>query len=372
MKCFLHIGTEKTGTSTLQTFLHINRDVLQKQGFIYTESAGRINNNKLSVAAYHKKRRDEFTLQYGIISDEQMSEFQEKIIEDLRIEIKKKIEAKYDSTIIFSSEHFHSRLTKQEEIRRLKEILMNFGITEIKVIVYLRNPAEIANSLYSTSIKSGNICKAPPLPTDPYYSNLCSHKQTILKFQSVFGDETIIPKLYEKKELKDGSIIMDFMSLLNENQMDNYRFPENKNKSLSSLGLNLLRRINVHIPKFTDNKPNMIRRNIVSYFENHFSDDKYIMSEELIRLYDEKFKESNEWVRSHYFPDRPALFTTSLKKSTDQVNWSEVELDRIALLISHIWIDNQQKILKQERIIKGLNSSKLRRFISLLKKKIFK
>lgn len=41
MKTFtLHIGTEKTGTTTLQSFLSKNRDALSKQGIIYPKSPG--------------------------------------------------------------------------------------------------------------------------------------------------------------------------------------------------------------------------------------------------------------------------------------------------------------------------------------------
>ena len=39
MELIIHIGTHKTGTSSLQTFLATNRSVLIKHGIYYPESA---------------------------------------------------------------------------------------------------------------------------------------------------------------------------------------------------------------------------------------------------------------------------------------------------------------------------------------------
>lgn len=39
MTCYLHIGVPKTGTTSVQNFLYTNRQVLQKQGFLYPVSA---------------------------------------------------------------------------------------------------------------------------------------------------------------------------------------------------------------------------------------------------------------------------------------------------------------------------------------------
>ena len=36
----IHIGTEKTGTSTLQEFLHFNREVFAQHGVVYLKSPG--------------------------------------------------------------------------------------------------------------------------------------------------------------------------------------------------------------------------------------------------------------------------------------------------------------------------------------------
>lgn len=214
MKCFLHIGTEKTATTTIQNFFDMNRSKLLEKGFIYTKSTGKTNNRALSVAAYNLHRRDEFTEMLRLDTDEKLKLFQEQTIYNLIEEIEKAKKNNSEKKIIFSSEHLQSRLTDIKEIERLKKIIHEIGVIDTVVIVYLRRPADIANSLYSEKIKAGGVLEKPPLPKEsPYFYNVCNHKKTLEKFGSVFGESAIIPKVFGKNEFKNGSIIDDILYL---------------------------------------------------------------------------------------------------------------------------------------------------------------
>ncbi|MDD2464766.1 MAG: hypothetical protein PHI97_12290 [Desulfobulbus sp.] len=344
MKCFLHIGTEKTATTTLQNFFDINRNRLLKKGFIYTKAAGNSNNRQLPVAAYDLHRRDDFTKGIGLDTEDKLASFQRKTIDSLteEIELIKKGNPK-TTTIIFSSEHIQSRLTNIKELERLKYILLNFGINDISVIVYLRRPAEIANSLYSTAIKAGSCEDTPPLPMNPYWNNVCNHRQTIEKFGSIFGKAAIIPRLFDKNHFVNGSVIDDVLNVIGIPN-DNYVIPNNANGSLSLTGVNILRRLNKTVPVWVGNKPNQVRANLVSYIQKHLSENKYIMPGNLYEAYDLEFQKSNEWVRLQYFPDKKVLFSSEIPKESN-LNIPDSELDRIVDLITNIWIDKERKIL---------------------------
>lgn len=342
MKCFLHIGTEKTATTTIQNFLNLNRDILLNDKIIYTKTAGKTNNRALPVAAYNLNRRDDYTKIHGIKSESELLDFQKKIAHDLKTEITKTSRNDSEFKIIFSSEHFQSRLTTLEEIKRLKNIIDSFGINEIYVIIYLRGPAEIANSLYSTAIKSGSQGKHPPSPKNLYWNNVCNHKNTLEKFGSVFGTSALIPRLFYPKEFLNGSIIDDFLNAIGVSDTSSYEIPPNSNESLSVVGVNLLRRLNHIVPMWIDNKPNPVRLNLVSYIEKYFSDSKYVMPRELFEKYDLEFSESNEWVRRKFFPHKKKLFSEYYQKES-KLEISDTDLDRIANLIGNIWNDKYIK-----------------------------
>ncbi|MCK4664385.1 MAG: hypothetical protein KAT68_16060 [Bacteroidales bacterium] len=288
MKCYLHIGTEKTATTTLKHFLHRNRDKLSQSGYGYTKSVGKIINLKLPIAAYDLNRRDAFTKGKQIYTNTALFKYQQAVITKL----KKEINGISQPNIIFSSEQIQSRLTSLSEIKRLKEILINLGFDEIAVIIYLWDPSEIANSFYSTSVKSGSTEASPQNLKGPYFRNICNHKNTLENFGSVFGKIAIIPRICDKDEFKNVSIIEDFIDVIGAPWFDDYIIPNNLNDSISATGLEILRRFNQKVPVFIDAKINPLRQNIVHYFDLHYGKDKYMMPIQLQQEYDIEFKES--------------------------------------------------------------------------------
>lgn len=354
MKCIVHIGTEKTATTTLQSFCNINRKKLYKNKCIYTKSAGNTNNKKLTVAAYNLDRRDHLTRKLGVYTNQELQNLQTKIISNLKQELSELVSPKI-SKIVFSSEHIQSRLTTVEEVKRLKTILNDLGFDDISILIYLREPAYIANSSYSTSIKSGSTIASPPPPTDNYYNNICNHKNTLKLFASVFGESSIIPRIFERNELINGSIIDDFLSTIELPNLKDYQLPTNRNESLSMTGIEILRRFNQKIPHFIDSKVNPLRGDIVQYIQKHYADEKYVMSNELFKQYHDAFQASNEWVRKKYFSEKKSLFSPKPCPNETNLDISETQLDLLANLIVNIWQDKQRKIinLKNKQKVKA-------------------
>ena len=339
MKCILHIGTEKTGTTSLQAFLNLNRETLAEQGYLFTKSTGLQNNRTLPVAAYNADRRDDFTHLHKIYSDKDLITYQTATINALRAELES---ARGIHTVIFSSEHIQSRLKTDEELSRLKDILTSLGFQQISILVYLRAPVEIANSLYTTYVIYGSPLSIPPGPENKHWCNICDHRNTITRFRKIFGMEAIIPRIYSKKDLVDGSTIIDFAQAIALPPLtEHYVMPKKKNQSMTAMGLEILHRINQEIPKFEeDQKLNPLRRNIAQYILKYLNyGDKYRMPAELMRKYEDAFRESNEWVRSEYFPHRQILFESSEISNGSQSSFQPAELDQIAKLISVLWLE---------------------------------
>jgi hypothetical protein len=348
---YLHIGIEKTGTTTIQNFLHLNRGNLTKFGFAYTKSTGIKNNRKLVVAAYDLDTRDEFARIHNIHTEKQLHDYQKSVICDL----KQEIESLSQDKIIFSSEHFQSRLKKKSELYRLKQILTELGASQVYIVVYLRNPADLANSFYSTAIKYGSTLAAPPGPRDEYYNHICHHQKTLENFGEVFGQEFLIPRLFEKSQFKNNSLLEDFASVIELPWDPGYTIPTDSNESLSAVGIEILRRFNKIVPFITESGKNPLRRDIVQYFERYYGggkEGKYIMPRELFIDYDAEFVASNEWVRQKYFPTRDSLFEKKVYPEPSFVQISEAELDTIANMLARIWLDHAQEIQELKQTMK--------------------
>jgi len=337
MKCFLHIGTEKTATTTIQRFFQLNRVKFADYGFLLPESVGSPNNYKLPLLTYNYDRIDDLTQRCDIYTNKDLRKFQKRTVKSL----KKEIARNKRKTIIFSSEHIQSRLTSLQEITHLKSVLEHIGIDDIFVIVYLRDPIEIASSLFSNCIINGYSIEVPPSPEDSYFNSICNHKNTLIKFERVFGREHLIPRLFDGSEFKNGSIIEDFLDIIGLPLLDDFRIPNSQNTSFSPLGLELLRRINKKVPLFIDDKINPLRSNIVEYFQNNFNDSKYVLSKHLFDEYQDAFKESNEWVRKNWFPEKKSLFSETVCTDKTTVQITDAQLNQITNLLTDIWVNKQ-------------------------------
>ena len=308
MTCYLHIGTEKTATTTLQNFFNMNRNTLLKKGFLYTKSAGETNNVGLPLSVYSIDRRDELTSLHKMYSDEDFVSYQRLTQSKIRDEV----EQYSPKSLIFSSEHIHSRLISKNEIYKLKEFLLDLGVKEFNIIVYLRDPSQLATSLYSTSIKYGSVAKSPPHPGEnAYYDNICNHKKTLETFAEIFGMDALTPRLFSKNEYIGGTIIHDFMHLLGLPLEKELVIPVNQNASLSNKGLKMMRIFNIFMPVLIKGKFNRFRNPILKHFETYFVSDnsnKFTISDELSEEYDKEYSSSNEWVRTKFFPHKKKLF----------------------------------------------------------------
>src|SRR5438270_311818 len=100
--CFLHIGTEKTGTTSIQNFLSKNRSHLKKQEIIYPRIPGNQSHRDLTVYALGDERQSGGIRRHsGVSSSDQVPGFRER----LRSKLDTEFESSRASTIIFSNEN---------------------------------------------------------------------------------------------------------------------------------------------------------------------------------------------------------------------------------------------------------------------------
>jgi hypothetical protein len=333
MKATLHIGTEKTGTKTLQEFFHRNRRRLLDQGILYTRSLGLRNNHQLALLGYPVSRRDDITIRAGIGSDDSMLARKQELSQLLADEL----EAHRCRHVLFSSEHLQSRLRNFEEIEQLHRGLTEIGFQEIEVIVYLRNPVSICRSLYASSVATGSTARQPPPPDNPYFSRICDHRRTLKTWSDVFGPEAIRPHLFERKTMMNGSIIDAFCQAAGIDIADGFERPKNRNESLSKFAVELLTRINSEIPRIREGKLDKERKKLVELVRRHCPGPSYSPPDAVLEQYRDYFADSNEWVRRHYFPKRDTLFSESLFAPPEPVAASDAELDVMADLVVALW-----------------------------------
>jgi hypothetical protein len=355
MKCTLHIGTEKTGTTSIQSFLNLNRDTLKNETrTLYTKSLGEQDNRGLSFLGYSPDQEDDYTRHRLLKTDEDRAAHRTSLLSKVHQEIAE--HKGYVDRVIFSSEHLQSRLKNEDQILRLKGVLEYLDLDVDSIILYIRNPVETAVSLYSTVLKGG-VAGASILPPEHFYMNiLCNHQATILRWGNVFGIDKMVVRPYLPDEFYKNDLLEDFIKASDLNGSVSYQRPSNENLSLDILGGEILKRVNAKIPNFLQDRPNPNRGNIVYFFSKHCTSRAgLIPSDELIESYRVAFENSNEWVRSHYFPHLTTLFPPTLIWNSDDV--TSTDYDVVADLISDIWLSKQSEIDSLKLAIQALQKT---------------
>ena len=354
-KLTIHIGTEKTGTTSIQTFLEINQIALQKQDISCPNSlryANTFNHRLAAVISYSDKRNDDNT-KFLFNSLDQRKKHINNIINALKVEISNNPCRNW----IISSEHLQSRLRTKEEIFRLKNIFSHF-FDEIKILIYIREPIETAASWWSTTIKGKGIINKLPNPKHPYIKHLCDHENTIKLWSSVFKRENIILGLYENKLKTEHYLLNDFCKKLNIDS-NNLLFPQKyENKKLSFLGMKYKRFINEHLKSNIREKNEYFELLKEKVFEKTIKDPIYFFTEDQIKAYETEFSSSNKWIHQEFFKKRKYLWSKSLfieKNLQKELNLSpsekklfEIIFELVYELINLSELDYSKKLLDYE------------------------
>jgi tetratricopeptide (TPR) repeat protein len=299
-RAILHIGTEKTGTTTLQAFLAANRDRLAARGYQYPSFCGALNHTGLAAYALDDAADDPIRAPYGYGGAAEISAFRDRIEQAARSDLADGHDA------IFCSEHCHSRLQTPEEIARLYGFLSQF-FDDIRVCIYLRRQDRVALSLYTTLLKSGNAPTGllPEVHTDDPYFN---YDRSLSLWESVFGRENIRVGLFDRKELVGGSVVSDFLACWRLGAAGDFGSVPDQNGSLDPAAQVFLHHVNPHLTAPEGMAPDRVRGSLVALLERLHAGRGSRPSRSDAGAFYARFADSNERVRRRYFPERERLF----------------------------------------------------------------
>jgi hypothetical protein len=198
MDLILHIGTEKTGSSSLQWWLDQNADALAENGIVYSKALLRPANLGIYLYGLGGGSDDGFAV-IGMTTEAEKLAVVETFRRDFLAEVAqaKASGARY---FVISDEHCHSRLQSLTSIQRVHDLLHPL-FDNIVIWCFLRPQIDMCLSLVSTLASGGvKVTRAlfeSCMVERDYYFN---YTRILAQWAKVFGKANVLPIPFKRNK----------------------------------------------------------------------------------------------------------------------------------------------------------------------------
>jgi tetratricopeptide (TPR) repeat protein len=349
-RAIVQIGTEKTGTTSLQMFLSANRDRLAERGFVYPRFCGDINQTGLAAYAMAPEVMDPLRTTHGISHPSDVASAR------ARMEAAADLELRGTGTAIFCNEHCHSRLKTEDEIATLRDFLARH-YDDIQISVYLRRQDQVAVSLYSTRLKSGGT-DTSILPVTHAQDLYFNYDRSLARWERCFGRENIHVRIFDREVLLGGSVITDFLSAWSLGEAEDFHAVGDQNESISPAAQAYLRALNKHLVPVEGLTMEAVLGPLSNRLARQYPGSGARPARVAARRFYEMYAASNEAVRRRYFPERPSLFNEDFSTYPEVEATPELTVDTLAQIAASLHLDTVRDLRRLEAEV-GIRDARL-------------
>lgn len=309
MKAIIHIGTQKTGTTTIQSFLALNRAALSTQGIRFEPfSPRRIAQMELGLTGIVRAggvlEAASKLYDMGIKGRASQAAFVDRFEASLRDGARSWPEHTY----LASSEQIHAWLYNPARVTALHAVLTRH-FEQVRYVVYYRPQDEFMLSTYSEAIRRGEILTLDQ-HIDTQLNRMNFHRRAKM-WASVVGRENLSVRLFDKGALHNGDLLDDFCAVTGVDRAP-LATPPHKNLSLSAEEIDLCLRLGRRTPaRLRSGHPNPLYLLLKAIGQRRLPrpGTRVSLSEAQRARILAANAEGNEKLRAAFFPDRETLFT---------------------------------------------------------------
>ena len=345
---YLHIGMPKTGTSSIQKYLFLNKDLLEERGVLfrrmpweYVDSTRRRNAHFLFKRIYDENGK------------QNPQAFKERLEEGWKI-IDSWLEA--SDNIILTDEALWNMVCNRDVLEETMERCQKRNV-RLVVIAYLRSQDDFVESYYAQKIEEGwNY----PRWGDKYFRKMIKdfeldYQEELEKVEGIVGRENMIIRIFDRDAFVGGSIIDDFLSAIGVDDTEGFEeLEEEANITLTPDIVEIKRYMNRllegnYYAKQNEDWP-MLRKLVKDTCLRTLSN-----SEKMTYFTDEsraefmgRFVEENRWVARRFF-DRDELFP---KKDSDRKIYEysiKNQVNALADMIGTLYMDFGKRLSDSEK-----------------------
>ena len=356
---YIHIGTSKTGTTTIQTYCGINREQLKSKGVLFP------------IMPYHYDRITENRnghFLYAMIYENGVRN-KEKEEQVLKQELDYIVDCfkDYDNVLLSEESIWWATATRRKGLWKYLQEHSQQNNYQVKIIVYLRRQDQFMMSRYNQILKTetgGGTQRFYEYFKDMNgkYKCVMNYRQRLDYMAKFFPKENIVVKRFDRSYFYNGDLNADFLHILGVEIDDTFaELPKDENLGISVQSGELKRVLNrLGTMTFAENQKllQMLNECEALLPKREVS----IMTTEHIEKFMKKFIDDNESIAVDYIGDGKPMFDYDYKQkpvwSYEDKNYHEEVILFFAKAVGSVYKENQQlkkELSKINNQIKNIN-----------------
>ncbi|HET7328285.1 MAG TPA: hypothetical protein VFJ14_13485, partial [Nocardioidaceae bacterium] len=238
MDIVLHIGTGKTGTSSIQYLLRDNRDRLARLGHLYPQTPGRARHGRLGLFIKSDAGLEN-SPEWHRQKESDPATFRKAFRRDLLSEIG----GSGLSRVLLSDEIlFGSTDPALRRLRRLTDPIAQ----SLRLVVYLRRQDDHMVSRYQQGVKIGRVLRLDEWAQHDM-ADLYDYHARLRRHQQLLAPTGFVIRRYERDSFVDGSLYQDFLEAVGiDARVEDLEQGPNRNTSLDAESVEFLRVLNLY------------------------------------------------------------------------------------------------------------------------------
>jgi hypothetical protein len=244
----LHIGSGKTGTSTIQRVLRRNPEALRAAGFLYPRTPGKLRHTALGLFV---RPDDELVTHADWLTGGY--DDPEGFRRNFRRRLDREVARSGARGVVLSDEGLFS--AGDRTIGRMRRFTRRLG-GRVRLVVYLRRQDDHLISRYQQVVKMGEIAPLTTWMQQDWIGTYDYHLR-LASWQAVEPDAFVVRR-FERDRMVSGSLVSDFLDAagisLDEADLTH---TEPRNESLGAEAIEMLRILNIHRVKHEGERPGL-------------------------------------------------------------------------------------------------------------------
>ena len=314
LELVLHIGSGKTGTSSIQRLLRRNRRLLRQHGVLFPSSPGPRRHVRFGL---NFKTDDELveTRPYRAQGHRSPEAFRETF----RTELFAEIEQARPSTVLISDEALYG--SDDESLSRLRSFTDAYA-ARLRLVCYLRRQDDHLVSRYQQVVKTGETRTLAERTAEFEHTKTYDYAARLDTWARLLEPDAFVVRRFERGAFVDDSLYADFLhaAALDVPLAELTEVPS-QNESLDAESVEFLRLLNLHLVRAEGAEVGMINhRPLVSRLAAGSAGPTLTLPDADLDAFMARWDDSNREVARRYFGD-DVLFRVPRKTqgtTTDQ------------------------------------------------------